>query len=88
MDGEAVACVGGGAKAGEAGKNGGFVAEGEVDGVDQVDRRAPAGVIASAGNGEAEEVVAGNGETGQHRVAKGVGRVVQGQFEFGQTEHG
>ncbi len=88
VDGEAVAGVGGGAEAGEARENGGLVAEGDVDGVDEVDRRAAAGVVGSAGDGEAEEVVGGDGETGQHRVAEGVGRVVQGEFEFGQTEHG
>ena len=88
VDGETVAGVGGGAEAGEARENGGLVAEGDVDGVDEVDRRAAAGVVGSAGDGEAEEVVGGDGKTGQHRVAEGVGRVVQGQFEFGQAEHG
>ena len=88
MDREAVACVGGGAEVGEARQNGGLVAHGDVDGIDQVDRRAPAGVIAAAGDGQAEQVVGGDGETGQHRVAEGVGRVVQRQLEFGQAEHG
>ena len=89
VDGEAVARVGGGAEVGAArDARAGLVADRDVDGVDQADRRSAAGVVASAGDRETEQVVGGDGETGQHGVAQGVGRVVEGQFEFGQAEHG
>ncbi len=86
VDGRAVARVLGGADARVV--DGGFVAQLHVDGVDQVDRGAAAGVIAAAGDGQAEQVLGGMARRVSTRLAQGVGRVVEGEFQFGQTEHG
>ncbi len=65
-----------------------FVPDLDIGGVNQADGGPAAGVVAAAGDGQAEEVVRWNGKPGQNRVAQGVRLVVQGKFYFGQAEHG
>jgi hypothetical protein len=83
--GEAIPRVGGRANAWVA--NGGFVSQGDVDGVDQGDRGTAAGVVAAAGDRQGQQVAGRNSEAGQHRVAQGVGAVVERELQFGQAEH-
>ena len=88
VGGEAVARVGGRAEGRVGGEERGFVADLDVDGVNEADRGAAAGVVAAAGDGEGEQIGRGNLQAREDGVAQGVGGVVEGEFQFGQAEHG
>ena len=87
---ELVAGVGGGADVRivrQPGQHGRLVAHGHVERIDQDDRALLARVVAAFVDGEVDQVVAGDAKPADDGVAQGVVRVIQGKFEFVNSQH-
>jgi hypothetical protein len=65
-----------------------FVLHLEVDDVDEGQRGRLARIVAALENSEAQQIGRGNAEALGDRGGQGVGGVVEGKPEFGESQHG
>ena len=71
----------------ETGQGGGLVAQRDVDGVDQRDRRFAPGVPGAAGHLERQQIAHRQCQPGKDRLRQRGRRMVERQLQFGETQH-